>query len=205
LLHHGYHQALILGAVIVLAAALASVLLRIGFPHHLTAPVVPAPSTQRPQIRPGQVSKSVGAVRRRDDRVPLGEGASMIKALSKLDVITLFVEDLAASKKFYTEVFGLEVIWEDDASAVVKMSNLIINLLRVSNAPTLIEPVPVAAPGASRALLTIEVDDANAVCAELAAHGVKLLNGPIDRPWGRRTAAFADPAGNTWEIAQVLS
>ena len=88
----------------------------------------------------------------------------MIKALSKLDVITLFVEDLPASKTFYTEVFGLEVIWEDDASAVVKMSNLIINLLRVSNAPTLIEPIPVAAPGASRALLTIEVDDANAVC-----------------------------------------
>jgi MFS family permease len=32
LLHHGYHQALILGALIVLAAALASALLRIGYP-----------------------------------------------------------------------------------------------------------------------------------------------------------------------------
>jgi catechol 2,3-dioxygenase-like lactoylglutathione lyase family enzyme len=85
--------------------------------------------------------------------------------------------------------------------------HLIINLLRVSNAatPSLVEPIPVAAPGGSRALLTIEVDDANPVCAELAAHGVTLLNGPIDPPWGRRTAAFADPAGNTWEIAQDLS
>ena len=129
----------------------------------------------------------------------------MIKALSKLDVITLFVEDLPAAKTFYTEVFGLAVIYEDDASTVVTMSNLIINLLQISNAATLVEPVPVAAPGGSRALLTIEVDDANAVCEELQAHGVKLLNGPIDRPWGRRTAAFADPAGNTWEIAQVLS
>ena len=129
----------------------------------------------------------------------------MIKSLSKLDVITLFVEDLSEAKKFYTDVFGPEVIWEDDASAVVKMSNLIINLLRVSNAATLVEPIPVAAPGGSRALLTIEVDDAEAVCAELEAHGVTLLNGPIDRPWGRRTAAFADPAGNTWEIAQELS
>jgi catechol 2,3-dioxygenase-like lactoylglutathione lyase family enzyme len=129
----------------------------------------------------------------------------MIKALSKLDVITLFVEDLPESKRFYTEVFGLKVIWEDDVSAVVKLSNLIINLLLVTDAPTLIEPVPVAEPGGSRALLTIEVDDANAVCAELEVHGVKLLNGPTDRPWGRRTAAFADPAGNTWEVAQVLS
>ena len=32
LLHHGYHQALILGALIVLAAALAAALLRVGFP-----------------------------------------------------------------------------------------------------------------------------------------------------------------------------
>jgi catechol 2,3-dioxygenase-like lactoylglutathione lyase family enzyme len=129
----------------------------------------------------------------------------MIKALSKLDVITLFVEDLPESKAFYTEVFGLEVIYEDDASAVVKMSNLIINLLQVSNSATLVEPIPVAPPGGSRALLTIEVDDAKAVGEELAAHDVTLLNGPIERPWGRRTAAFADPAGNTWEIAHVLS
>ncbi|MBR7839823.1 VOC family protein [Actinospica durhamensis] len=130
--------------------------------------------------------------------------STMIKALGKLDVITFFVEDVPASKKFYTEVFGLPVIWEDENSAVVKLSNLIINLLDVSEAPMLVEPVPVAERGGSRALLTIEVDDADAVCAELEAHGVTLLNGPIDRPWGRRTAAFADPAGNTWEIAQVL-
>jgi len=36
------------------------------------------------------------------------------------------------------------------------------------------------------------------------AHGVTLLNGPVDRPWGRRTAAFADPSGNVWEVAQIL-
>lgn len=46
LLHQGYHQALILGALVVLAAALASALLRIGFPHHVTAHVVPAAPTQ---------------------------------------------------------------------------------------------------------------------------------------------------------------
>jgi uncharacterized glyoxalase superfamily protein PhnB len=48
------------------------------------------------------------------------------------------------------------------------------------------------------------VPDADETCAELARHGVALLNGPIDRAWGRRTAAFRDPAGSVWEIAQVL-
>ena len=34
LLHHGYRQALLLAAVVVLAAALPAGVLRIGFPHH---------------------------------------------------------------------------------------------------------------------------------------------------------------------------
>ena len=37
------------------------------------------------------------------------------------------------------------------------------------------------------------------------AHGVDLLNGPMNRPWGVRTASFADPGGHIWEIAQELS
>jgi|SRR5580692_6608940 catechol 2,3-dioxygenase-like lactoylglutathione lyase family enzyme len=129
----------------------------------------------------------------------------MINGLSKLDVITLFAEDLPATKAFYTGVFGLKVIWEDADSAVVQLENLMINLLEVSNAPTLVEPVPVAEQQAgTRLLLTIEVEDTDAACAELERHGVKLLNGPTDRPWGRRTAAFADPAGNVWEVAAAI-
>ncbi|MEU1941543.1 YbfB/YjiJ family MFS transporter [Streptomyces sp. NPDC020125] len=38
LLHHGYEQALILAAVVVLASAVAAALLRIGFPHHMPTP-----------------------------------------------------------------------------------------------------------------------------------------------------------------------
>lgn len=129
----------------------------------------------------------------------------MIKGLDELEVITLFVEDVAVAKEFYQKVFGLEVLFEDDTSAAVKLKNLIVNLLVEDDAPTLIEPNEVGAAGAgSRFLLTISVEDADATCAELEKHGVTLLNGPIDRPWGRRTAAFADPDGNVWEIAQVL-
>jgi catechol 2,3-dioxygenase-like lactoylglutathione lyase family enzyme len=36
----------------------------------------------------------------------------------------------------------------------------------------------------------------------LPARGVELLNGPIDRLWGIRTASFHDPAGHLWEIAK---
>ena len=116
--------------------------------------------------------------------------------------ITLFAEDLDATRRFYQEVFGLEVVFEDAQSAVFRFGETLVNLLDVAAAPELIEPGKVAtADAGSRVQLTLEVDDVDATCAELARRGVELLNGPLDRPWGVRTASFRDPAGHIWEIA----
>jgi catechol 2,3-dioxygenase-like lactoylglutathione lyase family enzyme len=117
--------------------------------------------------------------------------------------ITLFVEDLEATKQFYQTVFGLPVAFEDPNSAVFNYGNTLINLLKITEAPELIEPATVASLEAgSRMVFTIQVEDVDAMCTELIAHGVKLLNGPMDRPWGIRTASFRDPAGHIWEIAK---
>jgi lactoylglutathione lyase len=120
-----------------------------------------------------------------------------------ISAITLFVDDLEAARQFYLEVFGLPVTYEDEASTVFDFGNTIINLLKTSEALDLIAPEPVApASSGARMQLTITVDDVDAVCAELARRGVELLNGPMDRPWGIRTAAFKDPGGHIWEIAK---
>jgi catechol 2,3-dioxygenase-like lactoylglutathione lyase family enzyme len=117
--------------------------------------------------------------------------------------VTLFVEDLAATKQFYLEVFGLPVVFEDADSAVFRFGNTLVNLLKTTAARELIDPAAVAAPGAgSRFQFTIEVDDVDAMCAELVSRGVQMLNGPMDRPWGVRTASFRDPGGHIWEIAK---
>jgi catechol 2,3-dioxygenase-like lactoylglutathione lyase family enzyme len=122
-----------------------------------------------------------------------------------IGAITLFTEDLDRAKVFYQQTFGLPVVFEDEDSAVFKFDDTLINLLKVSAAPELIGPATVAGPeSGSRFQLTIGVDDVDAVCAELARRGVTLLNGPMDRPWGVRTASFTDPAGHIWEIAQDL-
>jgi catechol 2,3-dioxygenase-like lactoylglutathione lyase family enzyme len=119
-----------------------------------------------------------------------------------IGAITLFVEDLEAAKQFYGEVFGLPVMYEDGNSAVFKFENTLINLLKTTAAVELIEPAPVASRDAgARAQFTIGVEDVDAMCAELAKRGVELLNGPMDRPWGLRTASFRDPGGHIWEIA----
>jgi catechol 2,3-dioxygenase-like lactoylglutathione lyase family enzyme len=120
-----------------------------------------------------------------------------------IGAITLFVEDLQAAKRFYREVFGLPLKFEDDDSAVFDFGNTLVNLLKTAAAPELIEPAAVASPDAgSRSVFTIHVDDVDAVCAELTKSGVELLNGPMDRPWGPRTASFSDPGGHIWEIAR---
>jgi len=51
----------------------------------------------------------------------------------------------------------------------------------------------------------VGVDDVDAVCEDLASRGVELLNGPMDRPWGMRTAAFADPDGHVWEVGAAVA
>ena len=120
-----------------------------------------------------------------------------------IDAITLFVEDLPAAREFYQEVFHLPIFFEDDNSAVFQFGETVINLLDVRQAPELIEPGVVAPSEAgSRAVFTLSVDDVDAMCDELRRRGVELLNGPMDRPWGIRTATFRDPAGHIWEIAK---
>ena len=124
---------------------------------------------------------------------------------ANIGAITMFTEDLDRSKRFYQDVFGLPTAWEDDNSAVFKFDNTVINLLKIPAAHELIEPGTVAGPEAgARFQLTVGVDDVDAVCAELASRGVQLLNGPMNRPWGIRTASFTDPSGHIWEIAQDL-
>ena len=125
--------------------------------------------------------------------------------LRDVGAITLFVEDLAESKAFYADALGLRRVHEDDDSAVFDLGNTLINLLAVRAAPELIAPALVAGPDTgARCQLTVGVDDVDAVCEQLQGRGVPLLNGPQDRPWGLRTAAFRDPAGHVWEVAQRI-
>ena len=129
----------------------------------------------------------------------------MSASLKSVGAITLFVADPQRSKAFYEFVFGLAPAYEDESSAAFNFDNMIVNLLALSAARDLIEPATVAGPETgSRFQLTIWVDDTDAVCAELKSRGIELLNGPMDREWGVRTASFKDPDGHIWEVAQQL-
>jgi lactoylglutathione lyase len=75
--------------------------------------------------------------------------------------------------------------------------------LQVSAVDEFVTPAKVGNPDdGTRLIFTVHVDDVDTICQKLTAQGVELINGPMDCPWGVRTASFKDPGGHIWEIAK---
>jgi len=122
----------------------------------------------------------------------------------KIAAINLTVGDLEGSTAFYREVFGLTLQHEDAETAMFQFEDTSVFLQSDpahEDGPSS-EAMRLAQNGVGR--FAIIVQDVDAVRAELDHHDVTVISGPTDRGWGMRTMTFADPAGNTWEIAQRL-
>lgn len=125
--------------------------------------------------------------------------------LRTVAAISLFTEDLAASRAFYTHVFDADVVFEDPECCVVRFNNLVLNILASSAAGELVGQDCVADRAAgNRCQLSVWVPDVDADVARLREKGVEILQGPETKPWGKRIATFRDPAGHSWEVAQEL-
>jgi len=133
---------------------------------------------------------------------PAEAGTGTAETANRVFAITLFTDDLAESKRFYRGAFAMPIVHEDPASVAFAFPNIIVNLVQVDEAPELIAPAAVGAAGTpARMMLTLQVEDVDRACERLRALGVDLLNGPLNRPWGPRTATFADPSGHCWELS----
>lgn len=88
----------------------------------------------------------------------------------------------------------------------VKLEDRYLLLLEVSAAADLISSQANALliQGGPRVLLATGVEDVDAAYEELVTRGVTFLLPQTDRPWGLRTAHFADPEGNLCEIKQSI-
>jgi catechol 2,3-dioxygenase-like lactoylglutathione lyase family enzyme len=117
-----------------------------------------------------------------------------------------FVRDLARCLTFYRDTLGLQVTESTPERAAFHMENVYFLLLEVSAAAHMIseEANALKIEGGPRVLLAAGVEDVNAAYEALKAKGVTFLRPPTNQPWGLRTAYFADPEGNLWEINQSL-
>ena len=126
--------------------------------------------------------------------------------IHRIDATVLFVRDLARSLTFYRDTLGLEMKNSDPNSVAFLMEDRYLLLLEVSAAADLIpsEAKALKIEGGPRVLLATGVEDVDAAYEELKARGVTFLRPPTNQPWGLRTAHFADPEGNLWEINQPI-
>ena len=130
----------------------------------------------------------------------------MAQALKSVNVITLFVEDELRSKEFYEQIFDVVGVDEGHGTVIFPFDNLFVRLLRREEADSeMLGSVPVGDGHAGRTVqLAFRVEDTDTLCGELAQRGISIVYGPVDRPWGVRSAAFLDPDGHVWQFSSDI-
>ncbi|GCE21877.1 VOC family protein [Dictyobacter kobayashii] len=119
----------------------------------------------------------------------------------------VFVQDLARCTTFYRDTLKLPYAGTDANSSTFQLQERYLILLSASGATDLLgsDPNELKIAGTPRVVLAAGVEDVDAAYAELKAKGVTFLRPPTDQRWGLRTAHFADPEGNIWEINQSIA
>ncbi|HLZ62377.1 MAG TPA: VOC family protein [Ktedonosporobacter sp.] len=126
--------------------------------------------------------------------------------ISGIMATAIFVRDLARCTAFYRDTLKLPYAWSDADSSTFHLQGQILTLISVPGAADLLgsDPNTLKIDGATRVVLAAGVEDVDAVYEALSAEGVTFLRPPTDQPWEMRTAHFADPEGNIWEINQPM-
>ncbi len=127
--------------------------------------------------------------------------------IHKIEAMVLFVQDLARCTAFYRDTFKLQYKGSDaDSASFLLEDGLYLILLSPEGAADLLgtQINALSIEGGPRGLLAAGVADVDAAYEELKVKGVTLLRPPTDQRWGLRTAHFADPEGNLWEINQSI-
>jgi lactoylglutathione lyase len=120
--------------------------------------------------------------------------------------MVVFVRDLAKCTAFYRDTFKLQYLGSDDNSSTFQLQGQYLILLSVAGAADLLssDPNDLKIDGTPRVVLAAGVEDVYTAYEELKARGVTFVRPPTDQRWGMRTAHFADPEGNLWEINQPI-
>ena len=115
--------------------------------------------------------------------------------LNKIHHIAIIASNYEVSKKFYTEILGLQVIREvyrkerDSYQLDLKLGDSEIELFSFPNAP--VRPSYPEARGLRH--LAFEVDNIDEAIAELNLHGIECEPIRIDEFTGKRFTFFEDP------------
>ena len=125
---------------------------------------------------------------------------------ARITVITLGAHDLPALRDFYTGLGWKLAFKDDDEFCAFDTRGAILTLFprpllaqdgRSSEAP------PNEGIAMSIAINVEARDEVDTTIESLRAAGARILKEPEDADWGGRSAYWADPENNVWEVAFV--
>jgi catechol 2,3-dioxygenase-like lactoylglutathione lyase family enzyme len=116
----------------------------------------------------------------------------------------LATPDVSASRAFYERYFGFGPVF--DSGWYVQLQHPAIPALQLGLVavwhPSL--PSPAREPSGAT-IVTIEVDDADAMHRSLSAASVGLSGPPKDEAWGQRHFFARDPGGHWVDVVQPIA
>jgi catechol 2,3-dioxygenase-like lactoylglutathione lyase family enzyme len=130
----------------------------------------------------------------------------MFMTIRNVNAVVLFLEDLEKSMQFYRDGLGLEVVFSDDTSYAMRLEGQDFALVKMSSAIEMVgeEALGLKNGTSHRFMLCADVESVDATYKDFTARGVTFLKPPTDQYWGFRTAYFADPEGNIWELRHSI-
>ncbi len=124
---------------------------------------------------------------------------SAFKSIRAIDYTVIFVRDMAAMRRFYEDVIGLEL--QRELSANWLEYQLGGNTLALARPSLTASDAPTPAGSAALQLaFKVSTADVDACADELVRAGVALVSPPTDHAFGHRTLFFRDPDGNLLEV-----
>ena len=122
----------------------------------------------------------------------------------------LLVSNFAECFRFYRDVMGFKVTWEDDNYASFtdgERNEAAFALFRRQMMAAVVGTanLPSESVCQDRTALIFEVEDIDQTFEKLSGQGVQFVAGPEDHPdWGIRSAYLRDPDGNLIELNSGL-
>ena len=123
---------------------------------------------------------------------------------ARATVVTLGAHDMPAMRAFYRGLGWREARNSSDAFASFLLSGAILGLFPFEHLAhdARVEPSDIGERfrGVSIAINVETRDLVDGTIDELRAAGARVTKEPEDAVWGGRSAYFADPEGNAWEV-----
>lgn len=123
----------------------------------------------------------------------------------RVSLLTLGVIDLPVLRAFYKSLGWEETEFSSDQYAVFKTAGVLLSLFPIAelakDAGIKFAQTPETFSPVTFAINVEKSEQVDSTIKEIREAGGKLLREPSDAFWGGRTAYFADPENNLWEVA----